>query len=138
MATGPNYILDKGFLAEGGSVAYTEGMLVVMGTAEQSVAKATSASTLLPLGVCQEAVDAVKVATGKVFVGVRILGIARVKSGAAVAKGDRITNDTSARGVPVTRAITTAAPQPCFGIAFNAVDAADKYFDMLLTPGGTY
>jgi hypothetical protein len=50
----------------------------------------------------------------------------------------RITNDTSARGVAITRAVAGAQPQPCFGIALTATSNANEYFDMLLTPGGTY
>lgn len=137
MGVGPNYVLSKGMLAEG-SAAYASGELVVAGTAEQSVARATSANTLLPLGVCTEDVDVAKVTTGKVFLGVALYGIVRVKSGAAVAKGDRIKNDTSARGVPTTRAAAGAQPQPVFGIALTAVGAADLWFDMLLTPGASY
>jgi hypothetical protein len=137
MGVGPNYVLDKGFLAQG-SVAYAAGDLVVSGTVEQSVARATSAATLVPFGVCAEDIDATRVATGKAFIGIRLLGIARVKVGAAVSKDARLTNDTSARAVPITRAAAGAQPQPCFGIALTAATAANQFIDMLLTPGGTY
>lgn len=137
MATGPNYVLAKGFLAEG-SAAYAQGELVVPGTADQAVGRATSASTVTPLGVCIEDVDAAKVTTGKVFVGVQILGIVRVKCGGAVAKFDRITNDTSARGVVRARTAAGAQPLPVFGIALTETSNANEYFDMLLTPGATY
>jgi hypothetical protein len=76
--------------------------------------------------------------TGKAFIGVALYGIVRVKCGAAVAKGARITNDTSARGVTITRATAGAQPQPSFGVALTATNNANEFFDMLLTPGGTY
>jgi hypothetical protein len=137
MGTGPNYGLSKGFLAQG-STAYTQGELVIHGTVEQSTARATSASTLVPLGVCDETIDVAKVLTTKAFVNIALMGIVRVKCGAAVARMSRITNDTSARGVAITRAAAGAQPQPCFGIALTATSNANEYFDMLLTPGGTY
>jgi hypothetical protein len=137
MGVGPNYGLSKGFLAQG-SVAYVQGELVIQGTVDQSVARATSASTLVPFGVIDENVDVAKILTGKVFVNIALMGLVRVKCGAAVTKGARITNDTSARGVSVTRAAAGAQPQPVFGIAQTATSNANEYFDMLLTPGGTY
>jgi hypothetical protein len=138
MGTGPNYGLAKGMLAQGGAVAYAAGELLIHGTVEQSCARATSASTLVPLGVCIEDVDSAKVGTGKVFVGVALEGIVRVKCGAAVTRMARITNDTSARGVVVTRAAAGAQPQPVFGIALTTTSNANEFFDMLLTPGGTF
>jgi hypothetical protein len=138
MGVGPNYGLNKGMLAQG-SLAYTSGMLVVLGTVDQSVAQATSASTLLPLGVCVETIDVAKVLTGKAYIGIALMGIVRVVAGATpVIYGSRITNDTTARGVPVTRAAAGAQPQPVFGIALTAQATANGYFDMLLTPGASY
>jgi hypothetical protein len=93
---------------------------------------------LFPLGVCSEDIDIAKVSTNKAFIGVALLGIARVKCGAAVTKNSRITSDSTARGVAITRAIAGAQPQPCFGIALTATSNANEFFDMLLTPGGSY
>lgn len=139
MGVGPNYVLDKGFLAEGGSVEYKFGEIVVHGTALQAVARATTAAaTNLFVGVCQETVDAAKVATGKVFVDVRVLGIARVIAGAAVTKGSRVTNDTSARATAVTRAGAGVQPAHVLGIALTPAAAAGDHIDVLLTPGATY
>lgn len=138
MGVGPNYVLSKGFLGEG-SAAYTKGELVVMGTAEQACARATSAgSTNAFLGVVVDTVDATKVTTGKAQVTVALMGIARVVCGAAVAKGDKIENDTSARGVAITRAAAGAQPQNSIGIALTATSNAGEHFDMLITPGASY
>jgi hypothetical protein len=139
MGVGPNYVLDKGFLAEGGSVAYTFGEIVVMGTATQACARATSTgATNNFLGVCQESVDATKVNTGKVFVDVRILGIARVIAGASITKGQKVTNDTSARATPITRAAAGAQPQNVLGIALTTTTTVGEHIDVLLTPGASY
>jgi len=137
MGVGPNYVLSKGMLAQGGAIAYASGELVIAGSVEQSVAKA-GAGTLLPLGVCTEDIDSARVGTGKAFIAVAFMGIARVKCGAAVAKGARITSDASARGVTQARAAAGVQPAPVFGIALTATSNANEFFDMLLTPGGTY
>jgi hypothetical protein len=137
MGVGPNYGLNKGMLAQGGSIAYAAGELLIAGSVEQSVAKA-GAATLVPLGVCTEDIDAARVGTGKAFVGVAFTGIVRVKCGAAVAKNARITSDASARGVTVTRAVAGAQPQPVYGMALTATANANEFFDMLITPGASY
>ena len=132
MGVGPNYVLNKGMLAQGSS-AYAFGELVVPGTVEQSVTRATSAGATGFVGVCQEDVDATRILTGKVFVGVAFGGIARVIVGAAVAKNAKLTNDTSARAVTQAGAVGSGAP--VIGIALTAANNAGEYIDMLLTPG---
>lgn len=136
MGVGPNYGLSKGFLAQG-SAAYFSGQLVIAGTVEQSVA-ASGAATLLPLGVCTEDIDVTKITPGKAFISVALYGIARVKAGAAVAKGDKIQSDASSRGITQARAGVGVQPVPVFGIALTAAAAANGFFDMLITPGATY
>jgi hypothetical protein len=139
MGVGPNYVLDKGFLAEGGNVAYTFGEIVVMGTANAACGRATTvAATNNFLGVCQESIDATKVVTGKVFVDVRMLGIARVIAGAAITKGAKVTNDASARAVTVTRAGAGAQPANVLGIALTTTSTVGEHIDVLLTPGASY
>jgi hypothetical protein len=138
MGTGPNYVLDKGMLAQG-ATAYTFGEILVAGTVTQSVARATVvAGNNVFLGVCQESVDAVKVTTGKVFVDTRILGISRVIAGGTITVGARVTNDASARAVAVTRAIAGAQPVHVLGIALTATTTVGEHVDVLLTPGLTY
>jgi len=139
MGSGPNYVLDKGYIATG-STAYALGEAVVQATTNfsgDSVARATSAAADV-LGVCQETIDANKVATGKAVIDIRLLGITRMIAGAAVAMGDRVTNDASARAVPVARAAAGAQPARVFGRALNAATAAGQHIDVLLTPGATY
>lgn len=133
MGIGPNYGLDKGLLAEG-STAYTFGEVVVLGSAEQSCARATTALTAVGFaGIVQEDLDATRLATGKAVVGVRFSGISRAIAGAAVAKGALLVNNTSAR--VVTQA--GAAGTPVIGIALTACSNAGEMIDVLLTPGAS-
>ena len=94
MGVGPNYLLDKGMLALG-TTAYQYGELVVPGAAEQSIQRATTADAPLVF-ICQEDCDVTRVSTGKAILGTRFFGLGRVIVGAAVAKGDKLTNNTSA------------------------------------------
>jgi len=132
---GPNYVLDKGFLTSG-STAFAFGEVVVQ-TGNKTIARATSAGSLC-LGVCQENLDATKVTTGKAAVDVRILGITRVIAGAAISRGARVTNNTSARAVAVTKAAAGAQPAETFGIALTPASANGDEIDVLLTPGATF
>lgn len=134
MGVGPNYVLSKGFLAQG-VAAYTAGELVKDGTVEQSVAKAGAAGDVL--GVAAETVDAVRVTTGKVFLNVDLLGISRVLCGATVAKGDRLASDATNRAIPQVQAISTVVPAKVFGRALTA-GTVGTYIDVLLTPGATF
>jgi hypothetical protein len=137
MGVGPNYGLDKGFLVEGSS-AVAFGEIAVPGTGEQAVGRATSAGAATFQGVFQESVDVGDVLTGKVFANVRVTGITRVIAGAAVTKGARVTNDTSARAVAATQTAAGAQPKAVLGIAQTAATAAGQHIDVLLTPGATY
>jgi hypothetical protein len=137
MGVGPNYVLDKGFIAQG-ATAYAFGEILVPGTATQTCARATTAGALNFLGVCQDSVDQTKIATGKVEVSVRLLGISRVIAGGTITTGSRVTNDTSARAVAVTRAAAGAQPAPILGIALTGTVTTGEQIDVLLTPGATY
>jgi len=136
MGSGPNYVLDKGYVATGSS-AYTAGELVVASGDGTKSARATSANAEV-LGVNQENCDASRVTTGKAVLDTRLLGIARVLAGAAIAVGDKLANDATARAVPKAKAAAGAQPGPVFGKALTAATAAGQYVDVLLTPGGQY
>jgi hypothetical protein len=123
---GPNYVLDKGFKATTGS-AYAFGEILRLVT-HDTVARATSAAQTGQLFVCQEDVDQVKVDTGNVVVGSRVLGVSRVLAGGTITVGAKVTNNTSARAVVAT------AGQNVLGVAWTA-GASGEYIDVLLTPG---
>jgi tetrahydrodipicolinate N-succinyltransferase len=127
MGIGPNYVLDKGLLVQG-SAAVVFGTLYQMGTAVQTATPHT-ATNQRSIGVAMENIDAARVATGKVFADFRILGIARVRAGAAVAAGSRVSPDATGR------AIVSAAASIPVGIAMTAAGAAEEHIDVLLTPG---
>jgi hypothetical protein len=129
MGVGQDHVLSKGHLATG-STAYAFGELLVASGDGTKCARATSAGAKIR-GVCMENVDATKVTTGKVVLGVNMIGITRVLSGAAVAVDDRLTNDTTARAVPVA---STVGSKESFGVALTAATAAGQYIDVLLTP----
>jgi hypothetical protein len=137
---GPNYVLDKGFLATGGSVAYAFGEILLLQTDGKSVARAAGAlATGAMVAICQENVDAVKVATGKVVVDSRVLGISRVLcTTAAIVVGDRIGAAAAASGVAVARTAAAAQPAIVLGIALTAKGTGIGFVDVLLTPGATY
>lgn len=128
MATGPNDVLSKGHLAEG-TAAYFRGEIVVRGAAEQSAAKATAAGAL-PLGVTIESVraDYLTEHPGKVFVGVKMMGIAEVIAGGAFTKGQQVMTDANGKAVVAT------AGNAVLGIAETA-GVADQYSVVTLTPG---
>jgi hypothetical protein len=138
MGVGPNYVLTKGFLAQTPVTAYAKGLLVIQGTVEQSVITLSAGTTLVPFGVVADDIDATKIATGKAYISIDLLGISRVKCGAVVTKGDRITNDASSRGVTQARTAGASQPQPVFGIALTTTTAVNQFFDMLLTPGACF
>lgn len=127
MGVGPNYVLDKGFKAEG-SAAYLAARFVQSGTAEQSV-KLITAVNQKAIGVCMEAVDATKVVTGKAIVDVRLLGIARVEVGAVA-----ITKDMKVAPDAAGKAIVSAAATFSAGVALTGAQPGE-HIDVLLTPG---
>jgi hypothetical protein len=130
MGVGGNYVLNKGFLATG-ATAYKFGECVVQSGDGTKVARATSAAAAVVF-VVQEDLDTTRLATGKAFVNVALQGIVRCLSGAAVAVGNKVANDATARAVAGGAAGTSS-----FGIALTATTGAGQYFDCLLTPGNT-
>jgi hypothetical protein len=133
---GPNFVLDKGLLATG-SAAYAFGEPVVLaGDGTQSARAGAGATNVV--GINYEDCDVAKVLTGKAILDTRILGIARVLAGAAIARDARVGVDATCRAVTVTRAIAGAQPAAVFGIALTAAAVAGDFIDVLLTPGATW
>jgi hypothetical protein len=128
-----NFVLDKGFAAlstynssnAAGVVAFRFVKLTAAQTFDLNVA-----ITTVPIGVVLENVDQAKVATGKVVCDVRVMGIARVTAGAAVAVMAEVSSDTTGR------AITAATTSRVAGIALQAAGAAGDLIDVLLVPAG--
>ena len=132
MGVGPNYVLNKGHVATG-STAYKFGELVTSSGDGTKCARATVAASKLR-GVCQEDIDAGKVTTGKAVIDIALLGIVRVLAGAPINVEDRLTNDSTARAVPVASSVGL---KESFGVALTAATAAGQFVDVLITPYAT-
>jgi hypothetical protein len=143
MGQGPNYVLDKPFLATG-STAYTAGLIgqVQVGSGTQTaVANAIALAGATPtnlLVVVQEDLDTVRLGYGKAYLDCRVIGIARVQVGAAVTALARVTSDSTSRAVAVTRAVAGAQPVLILGIALTTATAAGQFIDVLVIPGATF
>lgn len=125
--SGPNYVLDKGYTLSNSGAAQTIYRFMKFAGNENQVTQAT-AITDKCIGVTQSRIDASDSATGNAQVDVRILGISKVESGAAVALMDFIGTDASGR------AQTAVATQYAMGIALQAATAAGQWIDVLLLP----
>jgi len=129
-----DHILTKGFKATTGK-AYIRGQVVQM-TAAWTVDVATAGTQIL-VGVCIEDVDQVKVDTGKVIIGVDVVGITRCIASAAIVAGARVTAATGGKIVTMTAAAAFPTVN-CLGIAMGAATANNDEIDVLLTPGARF
>src|SRR2546421_3266876 len=94
-----DYILDKGFQvlstynssAAGGVTRYRAVKLAV--SSSTTFIDLNVAATTMSIGVVQEDIDQVKVATGKAVAGVRLLGVSwcYVQTGTSIVIGSRVT-----------------------------------------------
>ena len=125
MGVGPNYGLDKGFLATG-ITAYAYGDPVKQTANGLGVAPAAAGDTCI--GVCQENIIADYVKTGKAVIDIRITGITRARASAAIAVGDKVAAAANRR---VAKATTGAV----LGIALTPAAGANDVLEILLTPG---
>jgi hypothetical protein len=132
MGHGANYGLDKGF-----KVLSTYNSSAAAGVLPYRVVKIAAGDTIdlqtasnsRSLGVVQEAVDAAKVATGKVVADVRLQGISKCVAGAAITQGAEVM--ATAAGKVIT-AVTAA--NIVFGRALSGADADGDYVDIELAP----
>lgn len=108
------------------SAAVTRDRFVTQ-TGNQTVAQ-TGTAGQRTLGVAQLSISTTEATAGK-SCAVQVLGVALVEAGAAVARGDRVTTDATAR------AITAGAAQVPAGVALKAATAAGQKIGVLLTPG---
>lgn len=135
MAHGGNFVLDKGW-----KVLSTYNTSAAAGvTRFRAVAAASDTvdlvvlSTTRPLGIVQEDIDQVKVATGKTVANVRLMGITKmfVQTAAGISQGGRVMAGT--QGGAVNAAGAGNVP---IGICLTAgTIAAGDLIDVLLTPG---
>jgi hypothetical protein len=127
---GPNFVLDKGFLAE---TAVPQFYCVKVGTVSQSCTIATASGDFI-LGVAQEACDATDAGLGRI-INVRLLGISRCVAQAAISRGARVRAHSSGKVTGLAGAAGTS--ENVVGIAMTASAADLDHIDVLLTPGVT-
>lgn len=133
MGHGANYVLDKGF-----KVLSTYNSSAAAGVLPYRVVKIAAGDTIdlqtasnaRSLGVVQEAVDAVKVVTGKVVAGVRLQGISKCVAGAAITQGAEVM--ATSAGKVITAATTGNI---VFGRALSAAGADGDYVDIEIISG---
>lgn len=132
---GPNYVLDKGFFVKSNQTGIKFGKVAIFDAAatgdriQLSAASDATAATF-PVGIIQEDLDDAKVATGKSQVNVRMLGISRAISGAALAKGTAVKADAQGRLVAAA-----GVGVHVVGTVLTTCSAADQWVDVLVTPG---
>jgi hypothetical protein len=136
-----DYVLDKGYIW-GETTAAQRGRFVRLDPAASSQKVLNTTAAGVAIGVLQESVDAAKAATTKVQVGVRLMGVARVKmaSGAtgAVARGAAVSCDAAGYGIAAGGAGTKAlgiALQTSLAVT-DATHVNTYEIDVLLTPNG--
>jgi Uncharacterized conserved protein (DUF2190) len=136
---GPNMVLDKGFKIAAAATNVEFGRFCKWNAGTTGDTVTTSAAPANPavaadfiVGVYQETLDATKVATGKATLNVRMLGIARMRSGGAVPIGTPVTSDATGRAVS---ALAGTNLRWYSGIAMTAATGQDQFIDVLLTPG---
>jgi hypothetical protein len=141
---GSNYVLDKSF-----EVLSTYNSSAAAGaTAYRCVSPSTTTgkidlnatATTRSVGILQEAVDAVKIATGKVVADVRLMGISKVKvsdtPGTIVIGSLVAASGTGANAGGVKLAVSTNIPVGMVvGPCPIGTPAAGDLIDVLLTPG---
>lgn len=125
---GPNYVLDKGFVAGG---AISQYRLVTLAANGVSVSQA-AAQGVQCIGVSQETASAGDVTNGRV-VAVRLMGISRCVAGAIMATA----------GVPVTASADggvepAAAADLVIGLLLQPAAAIGNHVDVLLYQGGIF
>jgi|SRR3954452_12079160 hypothetical protein len=122
---GPNFVLDKGLVAQAAVNMFTP---VKAGTVGESCTPVTGVTDEV-LGWAQETCSAADATSGRV-INIRMSGITRAVAGAAIAYGAKV--KITATGTVITA--TTAGP--AHGRALTAAAAANDQLDIMITPNG--
>jgi hypothetical protein len=134
--SGPNCILDKGFVIDAAATGVDFGLAVMFADAAGKTVKLTTgaaSTTVFCVGVAQDTIDDAKIATGKAVVSIRMVGITRaVAGGTGILVGDAVTTDATGRFVR-----TVAAGAQVVGRAMSPAANIGDHFNLLLTPGGS-
>lgn len=139
---GSNMVLDKGYLVlstyNSSAAAGVTAFRCVKVDATTGVIDLNATATAVNVGVVQESVEAAKVATGKVVVDVRLLGITKLRvsdtPGAIVIGSKVAASGTGANAGGVKLAVATNSPIGIV-VGLTGTVAAGDLIDVLLTPG---
>lgn len=123
---GPNFVLDKGYVAAG---AIPQFRAVKLNTKDTVVVTAAAAD--MPLGVCQEEISADDATNGRVG-DIRLLGITRAVASGVIALSGRVIVGANGK---VAAAAGATANQNQIGIALLASTGDNDHIDLFLTPG---
>lgn len=120
---GPNFVLDKSFLATTTVSKFRAAVLVANDQAKQA-----DAAAAFCLGIWQDDVAAAD--ANRQTANVRIIGISRAIAGVvSLTRMAKLTTDN------VGRVVVATTGQPVLGIAMIASTAVGDHLDILLTPG---
>jgi hypothetical protein len=140
-----DYILDKGFPVlstyNGSNVAGVTAFRVVKLTTTGIDLCTDAVAATAALGVVQENVDQVKVATGKVNAGVRLLGSSKVyvNAGAgAITVGTRVMCGNAGGVVPAATTGSRVLGVVIGGTTLAGTISPGDIIDVLLTPGAQF
>lgn len=128
-----NYVLDKSFIQEG-TAAVSAYYPVKFGAGGAAYCQNATVAGEAIIGIRQESVDAAKVATGKVVVSVRVLGISKAVAGAAFSAGAYL-----AVAVTSGKLITATTGNRVIAMALTASGADGDLVDVILAgPSAQY
>jgi hypothetical protein len=126
---GPNFVLDKGYVAAGAINIYRA---VEIAPTAETVTQCNAVNDRV-LGISQDEISAADATNGRVA-NIRLLGISRCIAGAAIAAaGALVTIDASGRVVTSPTAVGTV--YAVVGVVLQTAAAAGDHVDVLLTPG---
>ncbi len=127
MSAGPNYVLDKGFIA---NEAITQYYLVKLVAGSEATVDMNDTANEQTIGVAQEAATTAEAASGKV-IDVRMLGVSTCVAAEAIAIGALV----NANGAGKVKDLAGAVKQKVLGIALTTAAADGDQIDVFLTHG---
>jgi hypothetical protein len=144
---GSDHILSKGLVLASNTataVSLGQGLVIAPNTQVASpgqtaqvtlAATGASAGAVQLIGLAGENIDLVKIQTGKAFISVNIMGVAKAIADGAVVIGHYVgSSNTTAASLHDMGTGPAAAHFAC-GIALSGATTAGDIFDVLLTPG---
>lgn len=130
--SGPNFVIDKGFLVAAAATGVDFGLAVMFNDTAGKQVKLTTGPTVFCVGVAQDTIDDAKIATGKAVVNVRMLGITRAVAGAAITVGSPVMVQASGKFITAT----TAGTNQVAGYALTPTGADGDHFNLFIIPAG--